>query len=351
MCSLSGPTLYAADEISGQENWSEAKEEEQVAPPRTWEQCEMNDENEYAASTTEGAIKRPTRPRAATPSSDGSSRRSLESILESEKDFGNREDRESFVDAHLVPSVLSFSKSGAPKQPEEAPFAETEHPKHPQHPQESEGDGPIPSAVTGKHAARAAQGTRGTRKSAVDATSHGEASEQEHQQDKKLVASKHGVSITETACAAVNKETAPKHKTGIGEIPAEGERRDRHASSASSHHHREHRHHHHHHHKDHKVRSTMCGSDHYAQACCGFVNFANDRTCSSVIPHRQYKLYTRVLHLLRTGKVPEDTPGMRRSVRHKKYAYIMYWEKRYGRMLSISCLLKHPGHLVVANLD
>lgn len=238
--------IYVADEISREESGSEA-------PPRAWEQCEANDEAEYAASssaenaTAEDEIKRPTQTAAVTPSSDRPSRLSLASILEAESVLGNREDRNSSSEAHLVPSVLSVSKEGTPKQPEEAPFAETEHQQLQHHQQEFEGDEPAPPAVSSRHAAR---GSRRARKSAMDATSE-EASEQNNRLDEMSVKSEHSGNEAE----AVAKEATGKHNASEAEIRPEEGRRDRHASSASSRHQREHRPHHHHkdRHKDHKV--------------------------------------------------------------------------------------------------
>lgn len=277
-------SFYVADETSGEESESESS-------PRTWEQREVNDENDYAPSssgenaTTEDAIAQPTRARAATPSSDRESRPSLESVLEAERDFVNREDRISSTEDHLPPPVPSFNKEGTLTQSQEAPFAETEHQQHqkhqqhPQlHPQESYRFEPLPSAVRVGHAG-AARGKRPKRrryKSTVGVTSDGEAREQhqpdmsiearkQHQPNGVSVASEHSMGDNETELRV--NETAAKHKGSIGKFPPEGERwhrhassasvrahrEHRHASSASLHHHREHRHHHHHkdHHKDH----------------------------------------------------------------------------------------------------
>lgn len=312
-------TVYEADDISGEESGSES-------PRRTWKQGEANDENEYAASTpgkhetTEDATKRftheisatpssdrssrpslesivgaekPTNARAATPSSDRPSRKSLGCVLEMEKDIGNRDDRVSSAEDHLVPSVLSFGKERTFEQSQEAPFAETEHQTHQQHPRESGRDEPIPSAVRARHTAdapRRKRPKRRRRKSAVDATSDGEIHEQQHQQDnapagsreqqhqqeETSVASRHGVDKP----GRVASKTAAKHKLSIGEVPPEEDRWDRHASSASSHNPREHRHHHHHkdHHKDHKV--NMCAGDKNAGSL-GVSLFSRGRKLSS----------------------------------------------------------------------
>lgn len=227
------------DDELAKESASEADEYEQ-------EQCDVNNENEHAPR------------RAATPSSDRSSRHSLESALESEEEFGDRQERMPSVDAHLIPSVLSFSKKRTVEQPEEAPFAETEHQKHQQRPKGAEGEGPPPSAGSDGYAAAASRGTRGARKKGADTASHGGAREQRHQRDELLAASEHGVTEPEVAGAVVADEMREKHNVSNGQIPEDERRRSRHASSASSHRRREHRHHHHHHHKDHKVRSYVC---------------------------------------------------------------------------------------------
>lgn len=300
-----GPSnLYAADETSEEESESKAKEEDS---PRMSTQGEMDAESEHTASsspenaTTGDAIKRPAQARKAIPPSDQSGQRSVEpsdrSSQSSEEDFGNREDQVLSVDAPLVPSTLSFSTEKTLKDLGEADFSDAEHQERQQHPQESEKAEPVPSPASGRHAAGAVRRTPHTRKSAVEATSYGGASQQEHHQDEIPAASERGVKKREAARAPAAKETTAKHKTSTGESRPE-ERRSKHASSASTRHQREHRHHHRHKdrqdHKDHKDKNHKDHKDPKVARCVAAIStpkllFCVDLPTVVLQPHHSTK--------------------------------------------------------------